>query len=180
MQLATLSLEGAKVITVYDEATGEKFVALKPIVEVLGLDWGSQRKKLARLQREGVAISPYPVPTAGGVQEMLFIRVEDLPAYLYSINSSKVKPELREKLVKFKKETVKVINDYWNKGAVVNPRVNPADLKAVIQEALKEYQEQRQELLEQIKLEKVRALTELVATLKDIPRYRQKIFDKPH
>jgi hypothetical protein len=110
-QEALLDIYGVNIITVYEG--GQIWVALKPIVEALGLDWSSQRSKINRLKEEGVAISPHPVKTNGGTQKMLFIRLEDLPIYLYSINISKVKPEIKPKLLKFKRETAEVIRNYW-------------------------------------------------------------------
>ena len=172
MKTAVIPFEGTELISIYDENTGDKYVALRPIVEALGLDWGGQRKKIKRLKEEGVDICPHPVKTKGGTQEMIFIRVEDLPAYLYSINVSKVKPELKEKLLKFKRETTKVINDYWNKGATINPRVNPENLKEVIREAIDEYEQKRTQAiaseLEKIKIQKAEVARRYVATLKEL------------
>ena len=114
MQTAVIPFEGVNLVSVFDEKTKEKYVALKPIAEALGLQWRSQWKKLKRLKEEGISIWRHPVKTQGGIQEMIFIKLDDLPAYLYSINISKVKPELKPKLLKFKRETTKVINEYWN------------------------------------------------------------------
>jgi len=173
MRTAIIPFEGTNLISVKDERTGEVFVALKPIVEAIGLKWKSQHKKLIRLEQEGITIRRYLVNTSGGKQEMIFIRVEDLPAYLYSINAAKVKEELREKLLKFKRETTKVINDYWNKGAVINARVKPEDLQQVIAAAIEQYEQKRSENL-QIELEKIRTqkaalALKLIDKLKDIP-----------
>ena len=110
-QEALLDVYGVNIITIYEK--GQIWVALRPIAETLGLDWSSQRAKINRLKEEGVAISPHPVKTNGGTQKMLFIRLEDLPIYLYSINISKVKPEIKPKLLKFKRETAEVIRNYW-------------------------------------------------------------------
>jgi len=128
-----------------------------------------------------MAISPYPVKTKGGTQEMIFIRVEDLPAFLYSINVSKVKPELKEKLLKFKRETVKVINDYWNKGVALNPRANPEDLKTVISQAIEEYEKKRTDLLateiEKIKIQKAEVARRYIATLKELPNIDERYLE---
>jgi len=143
-QEALLDVYGARIITVYEE--GQIWVALKPIAEALGLEWASQRLKLKRLKEEGVSISTHPVKTNGGKQKMLFIRLEDLPIYLYSINISKVKPEIKPKLLKFKRETADVIRNYWmNKF------------------------KQEEEHLEKLKAE----YNELVKELRQIPTYEE-------
>ena len=179
--MAVIPFEGANLISIYNEETGDKYVALKPIVEAIGLQWKSQWKKLKRLEEEGISIWRHPVKTNGGLQEMIFIRVEDLPAYLYSINVSKVKKELREKLLKFKRETTKVINDYWNKGAVVNPRVNPKNLKEIISQAISEYEKQRTELvateIEKIKIQKAEVARRYITTLKELPNIDERYLE---
>ena len=174
MQMAVIPFEGTDLISIYDEEQEKKYVAANPIIDFFGLDRTGQHKKIKRMAKEeGIDICLYPVRTNGGVQNMLFINVDDLPAYLYSINVSKVKKELREKLLKFKKETTKVINDYWNKGAVVNPRVNPENLKEIISQAISEYEKQRTELLateiEKIKIQKAEVARRYITTLKELP-----------
>ena len=165
-------IEGVEIITLKDEE-GNIWVALKVIVEALGLNWASQTRKLKKLAEEkGIALKTIPLQTKGGIQEAIMINLYHLPAFLYSIQPSRVKPELKEKLIKFQRETTKVINDYWNKGAVINPRVEENNLKAVIQEAIKEYEKERNELvlaqMEKFKIQKSELARRYIATLKDL------------
>ena len=156
MQTAIIPFEDVKLITVRNENTGEVFVALRPIVEALGLNWASQSRKLKKLEEEkGVALKAIPLKTKGGIQEVITINLYHLPVFLYSMQQSRVKPELREKLKKFQIETTRVINDYWNKGAVINPRVEPKNLKNIISQAIQEYEKRRTDHL-QAELEKIR------------------------
>jgi len=115
MQTAVIPFEGVNLVSVKDEKTGDVYVALKPIVEGLGLSWKGQWKKLKRLKEEkGISFKTIPLETRGGTQEAIMINLYHLPAFLYSLHPSRTKPELREKLVKFQIQTTKVINDYWN------------------------------------------------------------------
>lgn len=115
MQTAVIPFEGVNLVSVKDEKTGDVYVALKPIVEGLGLSWKGQWKKLKRLKEEkGISFKTIPLETRGGTQETIMINLYHLPAFLYSLHPSRTKPELREKLVKFQIQTTKVINDYWN------------------------------------------------------------------
>ena len=130
-KLNELTKEGAmkevKVVNFYGdklylvEFDGEPYIPLRPIVENLGLYWNTQRRKLifdpTRWQIQMVKIK-----TNGGTQEMLCLPLRKLPAWLMSISPRKVKPELREKLLRYQEECDKVLWDYWMKGQAVNPR----------------------------------------------------------
>ena len=62
------------------------------------------------------------IPTKGGLQTMICLLLRKLPAWLYSIQSGKVKPELRDTVIKYQEECDDVLWDYWTKGKAVNPR----------------------------------------------------------
>jgi hypothetical protein len=100
---------------------GVAFVAMKPIVEAMGLSWASQTEKLKKDKR-------FDIETVGFLgkdqrtREMLSLTAEHLHGWLYSINPNKVREDLRETIITFQKETFKVINDYWNKGYAVNEK----------------------------------------------------------
>lgn len=115
MQTAVIPFEGVNLVSVKDEKTNQRYVAVNPIIDYFGLDRRGQRRKLERLAKEkGVDIKSLPLETKGGIQETLVINVDHLPAFLYSIQQSRVKPELREKLRKFQIQTTQIINRYWN------------------------------------------------------------------
>src|SRR6266567_1470830 len=88
----------------------EAFVALRPIVEYLGMSWGSQRLRLLRdevLTRHSTTIK---MTSADGRQrEMLCLQLEFLPGWLFGITPSKVKPELAPKLTRYREECFQVL-----------------------------------------------------------------------
>jgi len=102
------------------EYEGQPFTPMKPIVEGMGLDWASQFTKLK--QRFAKGIVEITIPSKGGLQTMLCLLLRKLPAWLYSIHANKVKPELRETVIKYQEECDDVLWDYWTKGKAVNPR----------------------------------------------------------
>lgn len=110
-------------VLAYQDEDGKVWVAAKQIATNLGLDWMGQYRKLKNHEvlREGIDIRPIPSP--GGKQEMLLIDLDYLPYWLATISPSKVSPSIREKLIRYQKEVVKVLRDYFFKGAVINPRV---------------------------------------------------------
>ncbi len=82
----SLPFHGQKIITAM--VAGVAYVAMKPIVENIGLDWKSQYAKLVS-QREKFGCGDITIPTKGGVQQMLCIPLKKLNGWLFSINPAK-------------------------------------------------------------------------------------------
>ena len=105
------------------EHNGEPFTPAKPITEALGLTWVPQFRKLRdNFERWGIIIMI--IPTASGMQEILCLPLRKLPAWLLSIHPNKVKPELREKLIRYQNECDDVLWKYWT-GQAVPGRAEP-------------------------------------------------------
>lgn len=99
---------------------GQPFVAMKPIVENMGLDWKAQQVKLAdKFGSVRVIITSTGVD--GKQYEMVCLPLRKIPAFLYSVNPSKVKPELREKIVRYQSECDDALWDYWTQGCATRP-----------------------------------------------------------
>ena len=113
----------------------QPYTAMKPIVENMGLNWPSQSVKLnACKARWGVAI--IAIPSTSGEQNTLCMPVRKLPAYLASINPNKVRPELREKIIRYQNECDDVLWNYWTKERAGKssalPPADRSDLKALV------------------------------------------------
>lgn len=102
------------------EYDGQPYTPMKPIVEGMGLDWASQFTKLK--QRFSKGIVEITIPSKGGLQTMICLLLRKLPAWLYSIQSGKVKPELRDTVIMYQNECDDVLWDYWTKGQAINSR----------------------------------------------------------
>ncbi|RMO10456.1 Antirepressor protein [Pseudomonas cichorii] len=99
----------------------EPFVAIKPIVTNMELDWHSQRTKInERFQATAVEITS--VAEDGKLRGMTCLPLRKLPAWLYSISPNKVKPDLREKIIRYQEEYDDALWDYWTKGSASRPR----------------------------------------------------------
>lgn len=99
---------------------GQPFVTMKPIVENMGLDWKVQHTKLtAKFSSTMVIITT--VAEDGKNREMVCLPLRKIPAFLYSVNPSKVKPELREKIVRYQSECDDALWDYWSQGVATRP-----------------------------------------------------------
>lgn len=110
------------------EVNDAHYVAMKPIVDGMGLAWQVQHRKIADPRYNHMVI---PFQTPGGIQEMVCIPITKLNGWLFSINPEKVKSEIREKVIQYQEECFVVLHDYWQKGEAVNPRSKiPADAPA--------------------------------------------------
>lgn len=112
----SLPFHGQHIITAM--AAGVAYVAMKPIVENIGLDWASQFVKLKK-QGEKFGCCDITIPSFGGLQRMLCLPMKKLNGWLFSINPAKVRDDIRDRLVRYQEECFTALHDYWNKGAAI-------------------------------------------------------------
>lgn len=95
------------------ERDGQAFVAMRPVVEALGLDWSGQVQRIRRddVLSEGVVMMP--TPSAGGMQETLCLPIDLLNGWLFGVDASRVRPELRDKITLYRRECFKALSDYF-------------------------------------------------------------------
>lgn len=104
----------------------EPYVAMKPVVTNMGLDWKSQHTKLA--DRFGSVMVEITTTGGDGKQYgMACLPLKKLPAWLYSISPNKVNPELRDKIVRYQNECDDALWDYWTKGSATRPGAQPVN-----------------------------------------------------
>jgi hypothetical protein len=90
------------------EHDGQPYVAMRPIVENLGLAWGAQQQKITeRFKRCVSMIDTHD--SIGRQQKMLCLPLSKIAGFLFSINPSKVKPELRERVIAYQDECDEVL-----------------------------------------------------------------------
>lgn len=101
------------------------YVALKPITDFLGVDWDSQRQ---RVQRDEVMKEESRLIQATGADgkqyKMTCLPLEYLPGYLFGINASRVKPELKDKVIRYQRECFRILWQAFQSRAVT-PDVIP-------------------------------------------------------
>ena len=114
MNLVTVDFKSNQV-EVIEEAQS---VVVKDICKNIGLGYPSQYEKIQ--SDDSYESKLIKVQTAGGMQEVFTIPIGKLNGWLFSINPNKVKPEVKEKLIEYKKECFDVLNSYFNKGYAVN------------------------------------------------------------
>ena len=111
----TISFNNQSLITV--EQNGNHYVAMKPICENIGIDWRAQRQ---RIVRDEVLCSTVVIITTvaedGKNREMLCLPIQYLNGWLFGIDINRCKPEIRDTLIKYKKECYQALHDYWFNG----------------------------------------------------------------
>ncbi|MCL6448211.1 MAG: phage antirepressor N-terminal domain-containing protein [Armatimonadetes bacterium] len=124
------------------------YVAVRPICERFGLAWQPQHRKLVTHRVLSKAVIILMIPSEGGEQPTLCLRLDYLPGYLLTVNPNKVRMELRERLELYQEEAHRVLRDYFlGPGYAINPaRVDLARLEIET---------------ERLKIERIKAQAEL-------------------
>ena len=111
----TISFNHQSLVTF--KQNGTHYTAMKPICENIGLDWKSQ---YYRMKRDDVLNSTMVIITIvaedGKKREMTCLPIEYLNGWLFGIDINRCKPEIRDTLIKYKKECYQALHDYWFNG----------------------------------------------------------------
>ncbi|HBA4016210.1 TPA: phage antirepressor Ant [Escherichia coli] len=111
---------GQQIITAM--AAGVAYVAMKPIVENLGMSWSTQQTKLMKQISKFNCVHMNTVAADGKLRKLLCLPLKKLNGWLFSINPEKVRADIRDKLIQYQEECFTVLHDYWAKGKAENAR----------------------------------------------------------
>ncbi|EAS2000431.1 phage antirepressor Ant [Salmonella enterica] len=103
-------------------AAGVTYVAMRQIVENIGIDWTGQSVKLRKMKDKFNCRDISMVAADGKLRKLLCIPLKKLNGWLFSINPEKVRADIRDKLIQYQEECFTVLYDYWTKGKAENPR----------------------------------------------------------
>jgi len=90
------------------------YVPLRPICDYLGLSWSGQFERTKRddvLADELRDVRVSRTPQEGGSQDMLCLPLDFIPGWLFGVSASRVKPELRERIILYRRECYRAL---WN------------------------------------------------------------------
>ena len=127
-----------KTIVFYDDeltavmlAGGEIYAPVRRLCENLGLDWASQWRRIQRDEvlseaTRSVAITTTDLKSkfAPEQSEMLCLPLDMIPGWLFGIQTSRVREEIRPKLIRYRRECFRVLWDAFK--ADVLPQLDPA------------------------------------------------------
>jgi hypothetical protein len=112
------------------------YVALKPICENIGVDWEGQRQKINRhpvLKQVACMIKATSLGQDGKSYfvETLMLPVKFLNGWLFGIDSNRVKPEIRDRLIAYQTECFEVLANHFM------PKANETVTNGLLSEFLK-------------------------------------------
>ena len=114
------------------DVDGKPFVVLKPAIEALGLTYAAQYRKLSGRSWACVAQRAMQLPGDTQVRTVTTVDVRTFLMLLATVNENNVAEDKRPLLVAYQSEVADVIEAYWTKGAVINPRATEDQLADVI------------------------------------------------
>ena len=104
------------------DCNGEPYVAMRPIVEGMGLDWKSQYVKIKQ-RFNSVMVEITTTGKDGKQYNMLCMPLKKLFGWLMTISPNKVKAELRATIIRYQEECDEVLWQYWTTGVAVRKKV---------------------------------------------------------
>ncbi|CDG39642.1 MULTISPECIES: phage antirepressor N-terminal domain-containing protein [Asaia] len=139
--LTTIDFHGAKLVAIAGDRPENTLVAMKPIVESMGLDWSFQRKKLNAhpVLSKGVAVTA--IPSDGGEQDGTCLSLDLLNFWLATIHPDRLKDEVRATVIRYQTECARVLfNHFFGKVIAAGDHLTRSEhggiTKAVITRAL--------------------------------------------
>src|SRR5688572_646717 len=86
------------------------YIPIRPLCDFLGVDWASQRKRIMRDPVMAEEIQRVVIMTTHrGLQETLCLPLDYLNGWLFGINATRVKEELRTRLIQYQRECYQVL-----------------------------------------------------------------------
>ena len=124
---------------------GLPYVAMKPICENIGLDRKAQQDRIKRHPvLNSVRVMTTLTGSDGKQYEMLMLPLDYLNGWLFGVDASRVKPEIKPRLLDYQRECFKVLAKHFmpkrnglKRGQAENPEllhVTPLELDALIKQ----------------------------------------------
>ncbi len=111
-QFAVIPFHEHSLLTLSEGST--VYVAMRSICESMGLDWNGQYQRILRNE----VLAPtmcvtHMVAADGKTREVVTLPLDLLNGWLFGIDASRVKPELKEMVLRYQRECYRVLADYW-------------------------------------------------------------------
>ncbi|QNT79289.1 phage antirepressor N-terminal domain-containing protein [Entomobacter blattae] len=112
--ITTINFHGADLVAIEGKSPQETLVALKPIVEAIGLDWGAQHKKVTKHPVLSGGISLKEIPSISGDQDTVLISLDMLNFWLATIHPDRIKNETtRARIIEYQTECARVLFNHF-------------------------------------------------------------------
>ncbi|EML4853622.1 phage antirepressor Ant [Morganella morganii] len=97
---------------------GQPFVAMRPFIEGMGLDWASQYTKIKQRFKTCVVNITMQLPCDNQRRSVVCLALKKLTGWLHTININKVRVEIRDKVAAYQDRSDDVLYEYWTTGEV--------------------------------------------------------------
>lgn len=97
-------------------ASGEIYVPIRPICDNLGVTLAGQRERINRDPVLSEAVTSVSVTLTQQAREMLCLPLKFIPGWLFGINANRVKPELRDRIIRYQRECYDVLFEAFAEG----------------------------------------------------------------
>jgi hypothetical protein len=95
-------------------------VPIRPICELLGVDWSAQRRRITRDTVLAEEMRTVAVTAMEGDRlvrrDMQSLPLDYISGFLFGINADRVKPELKERVIRYQRECYKVLAGAFQEG----------------------------------------------------------------
>ncbi len=97
-------------------AGGDVYVPIRPICDNLGITLAGQRERINRDPVLAEAVTSVSVTLTQQAREMLCLPLKYVPGWLFGINADRVKPALRDAVIRYQKEAYDVLAEAFSEG----------------------------------------------------------------
>jgi len=131
-EIVRIPFHGNEILTI--EKNGRKYVAMKPIVEAIGLEWKKQQEIIKRDPVLSSSATITGVVAADGKErDMICLPLEYLNGWLFKVSASRYHGKRREVIELYQRECYQALYDYWHNGGAVNPRLDIEQASKVVE-----------------------------------------------
>src|SRR5882762_1741505 len=120
------------------EGRAMMYVPLRPICDYLGLSWSGQRERTMRdpVLSKQVRFVRVTRTNLGGNPEIVCLPVDFLNGWLFGINASRVKSELKEKVIRYQSDCYRILWEAFNPQSVTSSSTGTTALEQIRATAL--------------------------------------------
>lgn len=131
-ETALVAFHGHQLLTIKDGDTIR--VAMKPICDAIGIDWTAQFRRIQRhpVMATCIAMTAIQMPGDDQRREVATLPLDMLNGWLFGVESSRVNPEIRDRLIEYQRECFAALAAYWQQGVATNPRARAATIPQLL------------------------------------------------
>ena len=151
-KMTTINFHGTKLIAVPGDKPETTFVAMKPIVEGMGLDWGGQHKKMLAHPVLCKGISVTEILSDGGAQATVCLTLDLLNFWLATIHPDRIKDQaVRTKVIEYQTECARVLfNHFFGRAIAAGEHLDARQTGGIIKAGLGKM---KREMMEEVRAE---------------------------